>query len=110
MNSHLVKEAPRFSKFVHGVSALFEDYVNVFPFWLSQVETDIRRDPQQAFEEEQERKAKQAEEEFVVGSLFGSKASPSRMPFRGSVAVSTSLSGADHSLKDRAFRPRRRRR
>ena len=47
MNSHLIKEAPRFSKFVHGVSMLFEDYVNTFPFWLSEMEADIRRDPHQ---------------------------------------------------------------
>ena len=53
MNSHLVKEAPRFSKFVHGVAQLFEDYVNTFPFWLSEMAKDIRKDPQQAFEEEQ---------------------------------------------------------
>jgi uncharacterized membrane protein YidH (DUF202 family) len=93
MNSHLVKEASRFSKFVHGVSTLFDDYVNTYPFWLSLVETDIRRDPQQAFEEEQERKAKMAEDEFVVGSLFGSKASPARA-FRGQFASPGSRSPA----------------
>jgi len=84
MNSHLVKEAPRFSKFVHGVASLFEDYVNTFPFWLSQVETDIRRDPDQAFQEEQERKEQMKEEDFVVGSLFGK--SPARLAFRGSLS------------------------
>lgn len=72
-SSHLFKEAPRFSKFVHGVAQLFEDYVNSFPFWLSDLETDIRRDPQVAFEEEQEKKAKQAEDELAVGSFLGSK-------------------------------------
>lgn len=73
MSSHLVKEAPKFSKFVHGVAQLFEDYVNSFPFWLSDLETDIRRDPDDAFREEQERKAKQAEDELHVGSFLGSK-------------------------------------
>ncbi|KAF2119176.1 VTC domain-containing protein [Lophiotrema nucula] len=77
INSHLVKEAPRFSKFVHGVAALFEDYVNTMPFWISDVDTDIRREPQEAFEEEQEKKVKAAEDDFAVGSLFGAKASPS---------------------------------
>lgn len=76
MNSHLVKEAPRFSKFVHGVAQLFEDHVNTFPFWLSELETDIRRDPHKAFEEEQERKAKAAEDDIAVGSLFGTLSSP----------------------------------
>ncbi|KAI4252104.1 MAG: hypothetical protein L6R42_008107 [Xanthoria sp. 1 TBL-2021] len=72
MSSHLVKDAARFSKFVHGVAQLFEDYVNSFPFWLSDLETDIRKDPEIAFQEEQEKKAKHAEEEQVVGSYLGS--------------------------------------
>ena len=78
MASHLVREAPRFSKFVHGVASLFEDHINSFPFWMSLMETDIRRDPEQAFEEEQERKAKQAEDEMAVGSFIDSK---SKSPF-----------------------------
>lgn len=73
MHSHLVKEAPRFSKFVHGVAQLFEDYVNTFPFWLSEMEIDIRRDPQQAFEEEQAKRQKEADDEWAVGSLLKSQ-------------------------------------
>ena len=79
MNSHLVKEAPRFSKFVHGVAQLFEDYVNTFPFWLSQMETDIRRDPQEAFEEEIAKRQKEEDDQFKVGSLLKSKSSMSPM-------------------------------
>ncbi|KAI9679185.1 MAG: Phosphate metabolism transcription protein [Caeruleum heppii] len=70
MSSHLVKEAPRFSKFVHGVAQLFEDNVNSFPFWLSELEQDIRKDPGEAFEQEQEKKQKRAEDEVKVGSLM----------------------------------------
>ncbi|KLJ07098.1 hypothetical protein EMPG_17410 [Blastomyces silverae] len=86
MSSHLVKDAPRFSKFVHGVAELFEDHVNSFPFWLSELETDIRRDPEIAFQEEQERIAKQAEDELAVGSFLGtgSRLSPSTRPMVGS--------------------------
>ncbi|KAI9699328.1 MAG: Phosphate metabolism transcription protein [Candelina mexicana] len=84
MSSHLVKEAPRFSKFVHGIAQLFEDYVNSFPFWLSDMGTDIRQDPEDAFVEEQEKKAKRAEDEFAVGSLLGSKSSPAFKPAVGS--------------------------
>ena len=73
VSSHLLKEAPRFSKFVHGVAQVFEDLVNSFPFWLSDLETDIRKDPEAAFQEEQEKRAKQAEDELAVGSLLGSK-------------------------------------
>ena len=71
MASHLVHKAPRFSKFVHGVATLFEDQVNNYPFWLSEVETDIRKDPQAAFDEEEQRKAKRAENEAVIGSFMG---------------------------------------
>jgi SPX domain protein involved in polyphosphate accumulation len=78
MSSHLVKEAPQFSKFVHGVAQLFEDSVNSFPFWLSDLESDIRRDPEMAFQEEQQKQAKKAEDEFAVGSFLpGSKMSSS---------------------------------
>lgn len=77
MHSHLVKQAPRFSKFIHGVAELFEDYVNTFPFWLSEMETDIRRDPQQAFEEEQAKRQKERDDEFAVGSLLKSTSMPS---------------------------------
>lgn len=70
--SHLVKEAPRFSKFVHGVAELFEDYVNSFPFWLSDLETDIRRDPETAFQQEQDKLAQRAEDELAVGSFIPS--------------------------------------
>lgn len=79
MSSHLVKEAPSFSKFVHGVAELFEDYVNSFPFWLSDLELDIRRDPRIAFQEEQDRQAKVAEDELAVGSFLpASKLSSSK--------------------------------
>ncbi|KAI8943577.1 hypothetical protein NX059_001573 [Plenodomus lindquistii] len=82
MHSHLVKESPRFSKFVHGVAKLFEDNVNTFPFWLSEVDNDIRKEPEEAFDNEQEKKRKVAEDDIAVGSLFGARASPS---YRASV-------------------------
>lgn len=72
MASHLVHKAPRFSKFVHGVASLFEDYVNSLPFWLSDVETDIRKDPHDAFAEEELAKAQKAEGELLVGSYMAS--------------------------------------
>jgi SPX domain protein involved in polyphosphate accumulation len=71
--SHLVHPCPRFSKFVHGTASLFEDYVNRLPFWLSDLDADIRKDPQVAFEEEESRRAQRAENEQVVGSLLGTK-------------------------------------
>jgi len=97
MSSHLVKEAPRFSKFVHGVAQLFEDHVNSFPFWLSEVGTDIRKDPETAFEEEQDKKAKKAEEEFAIGGLLGSKSSPIFKPAKGSPVGKSYLTHMDTS-------------
>jgi uncharacterized membrane protein YidH (DUF202 family) len=72
MASHLVHKAPQFSKFVHGVASLFEDHVNSLPSWLSEVESDIRKDPHTAFAEEEEAKARRAEDELIVGSFIGS--------------------------------------
>ncbi|KAL9117574.1 MAG: hypothetical protein Q9187_005889 [Circinaria calcarea] len=86
MSSHLLKEAPRFSKFVHGIAQLFEDYVNSFPFWLSYLETDIRKDPGEAFQEEQEKKARRAEDDLAVGSFLGSKSASSFKAAVGSPA------------------------
>ena len=100
MSSHLVKEAPKFSKFVHGVAQLFEDYVNSFPFWLSDLETDIRRDPDDAFREEQEKKARQAEDDMHVGSLLGTKSASSFTAAVGSPAsklLATSTEKSDHA-------------
>ncbi|KAH7120699.1 VTC domain-containing protein [Dactylonectria macrodidyma] len=73
MSSHLIHPAPRFSKFVYGVASLFEDRVNNLPFWLSDLEIDIRKDPQKAFEEEEQRRAQRAEDMMAVGSVIGAK-------------------------------------
>ncbi|PLN84647.1 SPX domain protein [Aspergillus taichungensis] len=94
MFSHLVKQAPRFSKFVHGVAQLFEDYVNSFPFWLGELESDIRRDPETAFHEEQERLAKRAADDMAMGSFLGSKGSPPVRPLLGSSIPRLSDSGS----------------
>ncbi|KAK5088096.1 Phosphate metabolism transcription protein [Lithohypha guttulata] len=85
MTSHLVKPAPKFSKFVHGVAELFEDYVNSFPFWLADLETDIRRDPETAFQDEQDKQAKREQDEMAVGSFIpASKLSSSQKARFGS--------------------------
>lgn len=98
MDSHLVKSAPRFSKFVHGLAQLYEDFVNAFPFWLSEVDSDIRQDPHQAFEQEQERKARVADDEFAIGSFLKSThlGSPSGK------AVSRSPMGSPRSTLSRS--------
>ncbi|KAJ5164660.1 uncharacterized protein N7500_006490 [Penicillium coprophilum] len=99
MVSHLVKDAPRFSKFVHGVASLFEDYVNSFPFWLGELESDIRRDPETAFHEEQERLARRAEENIAVGSFMGDARSPGVRPQVGSPYHQYSTTGSPSAVR-----------
>lgn len=43
VTSHLVEAVPKFSKFIHGGASLLSDYVNLLPFWLPQMEVDIRK-------------------------------------------------------------------
>ncbi|KAJ1917379.1 hypothetical protein H4219_003246 [Mycoemilia scoparia] len=45
VESHLVEAVPKFSKFIHGVSTLLEERVDVLPFWFSQMDRDIRKPP-----------------------------------------------------------------
>lgn len=55
--SHLVKEVPKFSKFIQGIASLFaeDDRLDALPFWLNDFELDIRRDPKQAAEDQKRR-------------------------------------------------------
>lgn len=43
IRSHLVEEVPKFSKFIHGVSTLLDNRVSLLPFWLPQMDKDIRK-------------------------------------------------------------------
>ncbi|KAJ1514406.1 vacuolar transporter chaperone [Coelomomyces lativittatus] len=45
VESHLVEAVPKFSKFVHGCATLFESRVSLLPFWLPQMDQDIRKPP-----------------------------------------------------------------
>lgn len=51
--SHLVKEVPNFSKFIQGIASLFleDDRLDILPFWLPELEDDIRKNPNDAYEE-----------------------------------------------------------
>jgi SPX domain protein involved in polyphosphate accumulation/uncharacterized membrane protein YidH (DUF202 family) len=42
-SSHLVEAVPKFSKFIHGCSTLFPDRIKLLPFWLPQMDVDIRK-------------------------------------------------------------------
>lgn len=43
ISSHLVEAVPKFSKFIHGCACLFPDRINLLPFWMPQMDVDIRK-------------------------------------------------------------------
>ena len=43
VSSHLVEAVPKFSKFIHGCATLLSNRVDLVPFWLPQMEIDIRK-------------------------------------------------------------------
>ncbi|KAL1839488.1 hypothetical protein VTJ49DRAFT_1463 [Mycothermus thermophilus] len=42
-SSHLVEAVPKFSKFIHGVATLFPDRIHLLPYWMPQMDVDIRK-------------------------------------------------------------------
>lgn len=42
-SSHLVEAVPKFSKFIHGTATLFPDRIDLLPYWMPQMDTDIRK-------------------------------------------------------------------
>ncbi|KAK3393210.1 VTC domain-containing protein [Podospora didyma] len=43
ISSHLVEAVPKFSKFIHGVACLFPERIHLVPFWIPQMDVDIRK-------------------------------------------------------------------
>lgn len=43
ISSHLVEAVPKFSKFIHGTATLFPTRINLLPFWMPQMDVDIRK-------------------------------------------------------------------
>lgn len=41
--SHLVEAVPKFSKFIHGTATMFPERINLLPFWMPQMDVDIRK-------------------------------------------------------------------
>lgn len=48
--SHLVEAVPKFSKFIHGCATLLSHRVDLVPFWLPQMDIDIRKAPTRQLE------------------------------------------------------------
>ena len=43
ISSHLVEAVPKFSKFIHGVASLFPERIHLLPFWMPQMDVDIKK-------------------------------------------------------------------
>ena len=41
--SHLVEAVPKFSKFIHGTATMFPTRIDLLPFWMPQMDIDIRK-------------------------------------------------------------------
>lgn len=80
-NSHLVKEVPNFSKFIQGISAFFleDDNLDILPFWLPELEWDIRKNPEQAYVDSKNKRLKELQQAEVLKNLkkkIGSSVQP----------------------------------
>ena len=43
IGSHLVEAVPKFSKFIHGTATMFPTRIDLLPFWMPQMDVDIRK-------------------------------------------------------------------
>ena len=43
ISSHIVEAVPKFSKFIHGTATMFPSRINLLPFWMPQMDVDIRK-------------------------------------------------------------------
>ena len=43
ISSHLVEAVPKFSKFIHGTANLFPTRIHLLPYWIPQMDVDIRK-------------------------------------------------------------------
>lgn len=43
ISSHLVEAVPKFSKFIHGTATLFPHHIKLLPYWMPQMDVDIRK-------------------------------------------------------------------
>ncbi|KAL8687296.1 MAG: hypothetical protein Q9218_006489 [Villophora microphyllina] len=44
ISSHLVEAVPKFSKFIHGTATMFPTRIHLLPFWMPQMDIDIRKE------------------------------------------------------------------
>jgi len=47
--SHLVEAIPKFSKFIHGTATMFPTRIKLLPYWMPQMDVDIRKPVSHSF-------------------------------------------------------------
>lgn len=47
--SHLVEAVPKFSKFIHGTANIFPNHIKLLPYWMPQMDADIRKPATRGF-------------------------------------------------------------
>ncbi|KXJ96008.1 VTC domain-containing protein [Microdochium bolleyi] len=47
--SHLVEAVPKFSKFIHGTASMFPTRIKLLPYWMPQMDVDIRKPVSHSF-------------------------------------------------------------
>ncbi|OBA21813.1 SPX-domain-containing protein [Metschnikowia bicuspidata var. bicuspidata NRRL YB-4993] len=85
VQSHLVKEIPHFSKFIHGIGSLFleDDKLDNIPLWFNELEADMTFDPERAFLDTREKMAKLQNDEDNLKkfkTMLANSASPNLAP------------------------------
>ncbi|KAG7089433.1 hypothetical protein E1B28_011119 [Marasmius oreades] len=71
VQSHLVEAVPKFSKFIHGCATLLSSRVDLVPFWLPQMDTDITK-PDTGYLSIIERPSSHSRNTSTQGSTLGS--------------------------------------
>ena len=71
--SHLVEAVPRFSKFIHGTAKLQFDRIKLLPFWMPQMDVDLRKPASHKFgierlSQSQDNSIKFADQQSTSGS------------------------------------------
>lgn len=74
VSSHLVEAVPKFSKFIHGTATLLPEKVSLIPFWLPQMDVDIRKEPRSSFGVERPHAAESSLSEVEYTSQYGADA------------------------------------
>ncbi|RIA93067.1 VTC domain-containing protein [Glomus cerebriforme] len=93
VSSHLVEEAPQFSKYVHGVATLFTSHAPSLPYWLPNIDKDIIKPPSA--------RQLQEEEEYPESSTSTAHAATRKRTISGKNIVNVEVVGGRRDRKNK---------